>query len=58
MLFMNNFSLMSFELDIAQRFFKYREDEKNNFTGFNILSYFGYLVFKAGSFCGLCKGWV
>ena len=57
MLFMNNFSLMSFELDIAQRFFQYKKDENNDFSSFNIFSYFGYLVFKAGSFCGLCKNW-
>jgi hypothetical protein len=57
MLFMNNFTLMSFELDIAQHFFKYKDDEDSDFSKFNIFTYFGYLFYKAGSFCGLCKRW-
>ena len=57
MLFMNNFSLMAFELDLSQRFFKDKNGENNNFSNFNIFAYFVYLLYKAGSFCGLCKGW-
>lgn len=31
MLFMGNFAFMSFELDISQRIFKYREEDHSNF---------------------------
>ena len=48
---------MAFELDIAQKFFKYKEDEEINFSYFNIFSYFMYLVYRVGDFCGICKGW-
>ena len=57
MLFMSNFSLMSFELDIAQRYFKYSHEDKMDASCFNIFSYFSYLFYKAGAFCGLCKRW-
>ena len=57
MIFMGNFSLMAFELDVAQRYFKYSDGEKTDFSSFNIFSYFLYLFYKVGSFCNLCKDW-
>ena len=57
MLFMNHFTSMSFELDIAHKFFKFKDDDPNEFKNFNLVSYFGYLFYKAGSYCGFCKGW-
>ena len=57
MLFMNNFTLMSFELDIAQKFIRDRNGESVDFSGFNVFSYLIYLVYKAGSLCGCCKEW-
>jgi hypothetical protein len=48
---------MAFELDLAQRFFKYRDEELSDFSDFNIFTYFSYLTYKVGSYCGLCKGW-
>ena len=57
MLFMGNFSLMSFELDVAQKFFRFGEDERADFSSFNIFSYFAYLLYKAGDFCGWCGEW-
>jgi hypothetical protein len=57
MLFMNKFSLMAFELDMAQRSFRYREDEDSDFSDFNIFTYFGFIFFKVASYFNLCKGW-
>ena len=57
MLFMEKFSLMSFELDIAQEFFRDKNDEKMDFSAFNIFSYFMYLFYQVGSFFGFCKSW-
>ena len=57
MLFMKHFSLMSFELDIAEKFFKYEDGEDINFKCFNIFTYFLYLIYKVGSYVGLCKSW-
>ena len=54
---MNHFTLMSFELDIAQKFFRDRDNQPIDFSGFNVFSYFFYLVYKAGSLCGFCKEW-
>ena len=58
MLFMGNFSLMSFELDVAQRFLRDGDGRRVDFSGFSVFSYFAYLLFRAGSLCGLCRGWV
>ena len=57
MLFMEKFSLKSFELDIAQNFFQGRNDGKMDFSAFNIFSYFRYLFYQVGSFFGFCKSW-
>ena len=57
MLFMGNFTLMAFELDISAKFFKRGEDDNEDLSSFNIFSYFKYLLFKFGSFFGYCKNW-
>ena len=48
---------MAFELDIAEGFLNYKKDEKVNFSSFNILSYFLFLMYKVGSYCGFFKEW-
>ena len=57
MLFMSKFSLTSFELDIGQRLFKFRDDEEFDFTSFNLFTYFLYLLYKAASFFKCCRSW-
>lgn len=57
MLFMNNFTLMSFELDLSKRLMKYKQHENIDFSGFNLFSYIGFLIYKLGRFFGSFKSW-
>ena len=58
MFFMKNFSLMAFELDVAQNLMVYSDNEEVNLERFNLISYFFYLLYQAGSSCGSCKDWI
>ena len=58
MFFMNNFSLMAFELDVAQNYLKYVDDKEIDLMKFNIFSYFFYLLYRAGSAFGFCQSWI
>jgi hypothetical protein len=57
MLFMNTFTEMSFELDLSQRLFKYKDNDPSNFDSFSLVTYCRFVVYSLLSFFGLCKGW-
>ena len=56
MLFMGNFTLMSFELDISKRLMKYK-DENIDFSDFNLISFILYQIYRAGKYFGFFKNW-
>ena len=47
---------MAFELDIAQKFFKYR-DEEVDFGNFNIFTFVLFWIYKVLTWVGCCKDW-
>ena len=54
MIFMNKFVLMAFELDIASKFFKYRNEEVD-FSNFNVFTFILFWIYKIGTWVGCCK---
>lgn len=57
MIFMGRFTMVSFELDVAQRLFVDQNKEHYNFKKFNIFTYVLFLIYKLGKTCGGFKDW-
>lgn len=50
-----NFTSMAYELDLAERICRYKEDKLNDFTSFSLLYYCMYIVYSISKLCGFEK---
>jgi hypothetical protein len=52
-----NFTNMSYELDLSQKLYHYKDGQPNEFDSFSLLTYGLYLAYSIGKLCGLGKDW-
>ena len=52
MFLVTNFTSMAYELELAERICRYKEDKDNEFTSFSLLSYCMFILYCISKLCG------
>jgi len=56
--FINSYNEICYRISLSNKLFCYDKDSNVNSNSFNIVYYFGILVYKICSFFGYCKEWI